>query len=57
VFPDSIDSLKKLHRKAKSTDAYLEDKGELNTARSAWGEVRDNLERGAFTPPYTKQGV
>ncbi|KAF5356100.1 hypothetical protein D9756_004035 [Leucocoprinus leucothites] len=42
-----IDSLKKLHRKAKATDAYLEEKGELSTARGAWAEVRDNLEREA----------
>ncbi|KXN81114.1 Rho GTPase-activating protein 27 [Leucoagaricus sp. SymC.cos] len=42
-----IDSLKKLHRKAKSTDAYLEEKGELSTTRGAWSEVRDNLEREA----------
>lgn len=42
----SIESLKKLHRKTKSADAYLEDKGELSTTRSAWAEVRDNLERG-----------
>jgi hypothetical protein len=42
----SVDSLVKLHRKTKSIDLYLDDRGELSTTRTAWGEVRDNVERG-----------
>ncbi|KAM6498376.1 hypothetical protein JOM56_006324 [Amanita muscaria] len=42
-----IDSLLKLHRKAKQIDTSLDDRGDLSTARSAWGEVRDNVEREA----------
>lgn len=42
----SVDSLAKLHRKTKSIDVYLDDRGELITARNVWSEVRDNLERG-----------
>uniref|UniRef100_A0A0W0FAQ9 Rho-GAP domain-containing protein n=1 Tax=Moniliophthora roreri TaxID=221103 RepID=A0A0W0FAQ9_MONRR len=40
-----VDSLLKLHRKVKSIDSFLDDRGDLSTARSAWGEVRENLER------------
>jgi hypothetical protein len=45
---NSVDSLTKLHRKAKSIDAYLDDRGDLNTARSAWNEIKDNVERGTI---------
>ncbi|KAH7912985.1 hypothetical protein BJ138DRAFT_1171559 [Hygrophoropsis aurantiaca] len=44
-----VESLLKLHRKAKSLDAYLDDRADLNTARRAWNEVRDNIEREAQT--------
>ncbi|KAF8225789.1 RhoGAP-domain-containing protein [Tricholoma matsutake] len=44
-----VDSLAKLHRKTKSIDVYLDDRGELITARNVWSEVRDNLEREAQT--------
>jgi hypothetical protein len=42
----SVDSLVKLHRKTKSTDVYLDDRGDVATTRIVWGDVRDNLERG-----------
>ncbi|KAG9314701.1 hypothetical protein JVU11DRAFT_5510 [Chiua virens] len=48
-FQESVDSLLKLHRKTKSIDAFLDDRTDLNTARRAWGEVRDNVEREAQT--------
>ncbi|KIJ68806.1 hypothetical protein HYDPIDRAFT_107059 [Hydnomerulius pinastri MD-312] len=44
-----VDSLLKLHRKAKSIDSYLDDRTDLSTARRAWSEVRDNVEREAQT--------
>ncbi|KAG6885717.1 hypothetical protein C0993_010890 [Termitomyces sp. T159_Od127] len=44
-----VDSLLKLHHKIKSFDTYLDDRGELNTTRSVWYEIRDNLEREAQT--------
>ncbi|KAF9459990.1 hypothetical protein BDZ94DRAFT_1119966, partial [Collybia nuda] len=40
-----VESLTKLHRKIKSVDQYLDDR-DLSTTRSAWSEVRDNVERG-----------
>ncbi|KAJ6575529.1 hypothetical protein B0H10DRAFT_1963810 [Mycena sp. CBHHK59/15] len=40
-----VDSLLKLHKKIKTIDAYLDDRTELSTTRSAWNEVRDNVER------------
>ncbi|KAF7367212.1 Glucosamine 6-phosphate N-acetyltransferase [Mycena sanguinolenta] len=40
-----IESLLKLHKKIKSIDAFLDDRSELSTTRSAWNEVRDNLDR------------
>ncbi|EPQ61103.1 RhoGAP-domain-containing protein [Gloeophyllum trabeum ATCC 11539] len=43
------DSLLKLHKKAKTIDTYLDGRGESSTARSAWSEVRDNVEREAQT--------
>lgn len=47
----SVDSLVKLHRKTKSIDVYLDDRGDLATTRIVWGEVRDNLERGEDDSP------
>ncbi|KAG1749647.1 uncharacterized protein EDB91DRAFT_1108879 [Suillus paluster] len=44
-----VESLLKLHRKVKSIDSYLDDRTELSTARRAWNEVRDNVEREAQT--------
>lgn len=44
----SVDSLLKLHRKTKQIDASIEERGALSTARTAWGEVRDNVERGTY---------
>ncbi|KAF7320004.1 Glucosamine 6-phosphate N-acetyltransferase [Mycena kentingensis (nom. inval.)] len=51
-----IDSLLRLHKKIKTTDAYL-DRTEFNTTRSAWNDVRDNTERGqAGVPGHTLGG-
>ncbi|KDQ54847.1 hypothetical protein JAAARDRAFT_181517 [Jaapia argillacea MUCL 33604] len=44
-----VDSLHKLHRKAKAVDGWLDDRGSLNTTRSAWSEIRDNVDREAQT--------
>ncbi|KAI9572604.1 hypothetical protein HD554DRAFT_2202498 [Boletus coccyginus] len=44
-----VESLLKLHRKTKSIDAFLDDRTDMSTARRAWGEVRDNVEREAQT--------
>ncbi|EMD41588.1 hypothetical protein CERSUDRAFT_110164 [Gelatoporia subvermispora B] len=44
-----IDALARLHRRVKDIDVSLDDRGELSTARAAWGEVRDNVEREADT--------
>ncbi|KAF8213491.1 hypothetical protein K438DRAFT_1902556 [Mycena galopus ATCC 62051] len=40
-----VDSLLKLHKKIKAIDAFLDDRTELSTTRSAWNEVRDNVDR------------
>ncbi|KAF8634448.1 hypothetical protein AX15_000895 [Amanita polypyramis BW_CC] len=40
-----IDSLLKLYRRARKTDASID--SDSSTTRSAWGEVRDNVEREA----------
>ncbi|KAI0252694.1 hypothetical protein BJV78DRAFT_331476 [Lactifluus subvellereus] len=40
-----IDSLWKLHQKAKAVDAYFDSRVEPNTTRAAWNEIRDNVER------------
>ncbi|KAK2461694.1 hypothetical protein APHAL10511_006157 [Amanita phalloides] len=40
-----VDSLLKLHRKTKQIDASIDDRSVPSTTRSAWGEVRDNVER------------
>ncbi|KAF5375014.1 hypothetical protein D9758_000090 [Tetrapyrgos nigripes] len=44
-----VEALIKLHRKIKSIDAFLDDRTDVSTARSAWSEVRDNAEREAQT--------
>lgn len=44
----SVDSLLKLLRKTKQIDASLDERGALSTTRSAWGEVRDNVDRGTY---------
>ncbi|KAF9262724.1 RhoGAP-domain-containing protein [Marasmius fiardii PR-910] len=40
-----VESLVKLYRKIKSLDSFLDDRSDLNSTRSAWSEVRDNVER------------
>ncbi|KAH9853026.1 RhoGAP-domain-containing protein [Lenzites betulinus] len=42
-------ALVRLHRKAKSIDAYFDDRIELSTTRVTWGEITDNVEREAST--------
>lgn len=42
----SIDSLWKLHHKATAIDTYYDARIEPDTSRTAWNEVRDNVERG-----------
>jgi hypothetical protein len=42
----SIDSLWKLHHKATAIDTYFDARIEPDTSRTAWNEVRDNVERG-----------
>jgi hypothetical protein len=44
-----IDSLWKLHRKAKIVDSSFDPRAEPITTRAAWDTVRDNLEREART--------
>ncbi|KAH9059288.1 Rho GTPase activation protein [Lactarius vividus] len=44
-----IDSLRKLHRKAKTVDAAFNPRAEPTTTRAAWDTVRDNLDREAST--------
>ncbi|KAL4069347.1 hypothetical protein J3A83DRAFT_4537308 [Scleroderma citrinum] len=44
-----VGSLLKLYGKIKSIDSGLDDLTELSTARRAWGEVVDNVEREAQT--------
>ncbi|KAG6891083.1 hypothetical protein C0995_014173 [Termitomyces sp. Mi166 len=46
-FQERVESLLKLHHRIRSFDTYLDDRGELNTTRSVWNEIRDNLEREA----------
>ncbi|KAF8256584.1 hypothetical protein EI94DRAFT_1821835 [Lactarius quietus] len=41
-----IESLRKLHHKAKSVDASIDQHAEPTTMRAAWEHMRDNLERG-----------
>jgi len=44
-----IDSLRKLHRKAKIVDTSFDPRAEPSTTRAAWDKVRDNLEQEAIT--------
>ncbi|KAJ7042609.1 hypothetical protein C8F04DRAFT_83781 [Mycena alexandri] len=44
-----VDSLLKLHKKIKTIDAFLDDRSDLSTTRSAWNEVRDNVDRESQT--------
>ncbi|KZT22129.1 RhoGAP-domain-containing protein [Neolentinus lepideus HHB14362 ss-1] len=44
-----IESLLKLHKKAKTIDTYLDGGSATSTTRSAWTEVRENVEREAQT--------
>ncbi|KAH9049278.1 hypothetical protein EDB83DRAFT_2522820 [Lactarius deliciosus] len=44
-----INSLRKLHRKAKTADAAFDPRAEPTTSRAAWDTVRDNLDREAST--------
>ncbi|TFK57655.1 RhoGAP-domain-containing protein [Heliocybe sulcata] len=44
-----VESLLKLHKKAKTIDTYLDGRAESSTTRSAWSEVRENVEREAQT--------
>ncbi|KAH9161827.1 hypothetical protein EDB89DRAFT_2080249 [Lactarius sanguifluus] len=44
-----IDSLRKLHRKAKTVDASSDPRAEPTTTRVAWDKLRDNLEKEANT--------
>lgn len=53
----SVEALLRLHRKVKTTDTILDDplRGDLNTTRVAWVEVRDNVARGDYcSPAYHK---
>ncbi|KAH8989386.1 hypothetical protein EDB86DRAFT_3081124 [Lactarius hatsudake] len=44
-----INSLRKLHRKAKTVDAAFDPRAEPTTTRAAWDTLRDNLDREAST--------
>ncbi|KAH9044598.1 hypothetical protein EDB85DRAFT_471359 [Lactarius pseudohatsudake] len=44
-----INSLRKLHRKAKTVDAVFDPRAEPTTTRATWDKIRDNLEREANT--------
>ncbi|GJE85925.1 RhoGAP-domain-containing protein [Phanerochaete sordida] len=48
-----IESLRKLHKRLKTTDTYFDDRYDptlsKNTTRAAWAEVRDNLDRECDT--------
>lgn len=43
-----MESLIKLHARTRTIDSYLDDKGDLSTARRAWGELRDDVDRGVY---------
>lgn len=45
---NSVDSLSKLYRKIKSIDSFLDDRSDMSTARVAWAEIRENVERGEY---------
>lgn len=43
----SVESLRRLHAKSRTIDGYLDDRtSQGSTARQAWREIRDNVERG-----------
>ena len=46
-----MEALQKLHKRLKTTDTYFDDRYDSsvsrNTVRTAWVEVRDNVDRGA----------
>ncbi|CAK5279930.1 unnamed protein product, partial [Mycena citricolor] len=44
-----VDSLIKLHKKIKAVDAFLDDRVDVSTARGAWAEIRDNIDRESQT--------
>ncbi|KAI9460478.1 Rho GTPase activation protein [Lactarius psammicola] len=44
-----INSLRELHRKAKTVDASFDPRDEPTTTRATWDKIRDNLEREANT--------
>lgn len=44
-----VDSLRKLHRKMTSTNASLDDRGDLTSTRRVWGEIIDNVDRESQT--------
>ncbi|CDO72738.1 hypothetical protein BN946_scf184990.g21 [Trametes cinnabarina] len=48
-FQESVAALLKLHRKAKSVDAFLDDRIDLSTTRVVWNDITDNVEREAST--------
>ena len=45
-FSSSIDSLRKLHRKASNFDASFDPRTEPTATRAVWDKIRDDLERG-----------
>lgn len=49
----SVESLNRLHKKAKAFDIYLDDRRDSTTLRQAWSEVRDGVERGKLANPIT----
>ncbi|KAN0140285.1 hypothetical protein V8E53_002181 [Lactarius tabidus] len=49
-----VSSLRRLHDKAKTTDASFDPRAEPSTTRAAWEKVRDNLEK-AFAEANAKQ--
>ncbi|KIK71391.1 hypothetical protein GYMLUDRAFT_254611 [Collybiopsis luxurians FD-317 M1] len=42
-----VDALLKLYKKLKSIDSFLDDRSDMSTARMAWSEIRENIEREA----------
>ncbi|KAH9065848.1 Rho GTPase activation protein [Lactarius vividus] len=48
-----INSLRELHRKAKTVDAAFDPRAEPTTTRATWDKIRDNLERA--TPEANTQ--
>ncbi|KAN0140281.1 hypothetical protein V8E53_002177 [Lactarius tabidus] len=52
-----VNSLRRLHNKAKTIDASFDPRAEPSTTRAAWEKVRDNLEKGpiAFAEANAQQ--